>query len=216
VKVAPSIIAAKFTDFQNEIIKVETAGADLLHLDVMDGVFVPNITFGPMVVDAINELTQLELDAHLMITKPEKYLKQFIDAGLDWVSFHTEATEKTGHCIKYIQDRRVKAGLAINPGTKFETVKEHLEKLDYLLIMTVNPGFYGQTFMSEVLPKIEEAKNWITQYGLQCLIEVDGGINEVNAKEVCNAGADIVVAGAGIFKASDYTRAIEVLRCSKV
>ncbi len=216
MKVAPSIIAAKFTDFQNEISKVETAGADLLHLDIMDGLFVPNITFGPMVVDAINELTQLELDAHLMITKPEKYLKQFIDAGLDWVSFHTEATKKTGHCVKYIQGRRVKAGLAINPGTKFETVKEHLETLDYLLIMTVNPGFYGQTFMSEVLPKIEEAKNWITQHGLRCLIEVDGGINELNAKEVCNAGADIVVAGAGIFKASDYARAIEVLGCSKV
>lgn len=215
MKVAPSIIAAKFTDFQHEITKVQTAGADLLHLDVMDGVFVPNITFGPMVVEAINELTQIELDAHLMIIKPENYLKQFIDAGLDWISFHCEATDKTEECIKYIEGRKVKAGLAINPGTRFETVRAYMEMLDYLLIMTVNPGFYGQKFMAEVLPKIEEAKNWLTGHQLHCLIEVDGGINDVNAAQVCNAGADIIVAGAGIFKAADYAKAIEGLRCSK-
>jgi ribulose-phosphate 3-epimerase len=215
VKVAPSVIAAKFTDFQNEIRNVEEAGADLLHLDVMDGVFVPNITFGPMVVEAINELTQLELDAHLMIIKPENYLKQFIGAGLDWISFHCEATDKTKDCIKYIEDRKVRAGLAINPGTKFEAVRAYVEMLDYLLIMTVNPGFYGQKFIPEVLPKIEKAKNWITEHKFHCLVEVDGGINDVNAAQVCNAGADIVVAGAGIFKATDYAKAIEGLRCSK-
>lgn len=215
MKVAPSIIAAKFTNFQNEIRNVEKAGADLLHLDVMDGVFVPNITFGPMVVEAINEVTQLELDAHLMIVKPENYLKQFIDAGLDWVSFHCEATEKTGECIRYIKDRKVKAGLAVNPGTEFRTVQAYVERLDYLLIMTVNPGFYGQKFIAEVLSKVEEAKNWITEHGLSCLIEVDGGINEGNAGRICNAGADIIVAGAGIFKAPDYAKAVEGLRCLK-
>ncbi|KPK64596.1 ribulose phosphate epimerase [candidate division WOR_3 bacterium SM23_42] len=215
MKVAPSIIAAKFTDYQEEIVRVEKAGADLLHLDVMDGVFVPNITFGPMIVEAINEISTIDLDAHLMIAKPENYLKQFIDAGLDWISFHCEATKKTDECIRYIQERGVKAGLAINPPTSFDRIKEYVEKLDYLLIMTVNPGFYGQQFIADVLSKIEEAKDWMTKHKLRCLIEVDGGINATNAALVCQAGADIVVAGAGIFKSSDYRKAVEELRCSK-
>ena len=216
MKVAPSIIAARFTEFQREIAEVEKAGADLLHLDVMDGVFVPNITFGPMVVEAINEVSTIELDAHLMITKPEKYLRQFIDAGLDWVSFHHEATEKVDACIRFIQEQKVKAGLALNPPTPFDEIKTFVERLDYLLIMTVNPGFYGQKFIDDVLRKIEEARNWITRHQLRCLIEVDGGINSKNAASVSQAGADIVVAGAGIFKTDDYEKAIEELRCSKV
>lgn len=215
MKVAPSIIAAEFSEFQQELKKVEQAGADLLHLDVMDGVFVPNITFGPMVVKAISELTQLELDAHLMIVKPESYLRQFIEAGLSWLSFHAEATDKPTHCIEYIQGQNVNAGLAINPGTPFGDVKGFIDRLDYLLIMTVNPGFYGQKFMAEILPKIEEAKDFVVKHGLRCKIEVDGGINSVNAAQICRAGADIIVAGAGIFKASDYAKAIEDLRCSK-
>jgi len=216
VKVAPSIIAARFTDFQREITEVEKAGADLIHLDVMDGVFVPNITFGPMIVEAIDEVSTIELDAHLMITKPENYLRQFIDAGLDWVSFHREATGKPDECIKYIQAQKVKAGLAINPPTQFDEIKPFVERLDYLLIMTVNPGFYGQKFIDDVLRKIEEARDWITQRRLRCLIEVDGGINSKNAALVSQAGADIVVAGAGIFKTDNYKKAIEELRCSKV
>lgn len=216
MKVAPSIIAAKFSEFQKEIADVEKAGADLLHLDVMDGVFVPNITFGPMVVEAINKVSTVELDAHLMIIKPEKYLKQFIDAGLDWMSFHLEATEKAEECIKYIQGRKAKAGLAINPPTPLAEVKDYIEKLDYLLVMTVNPGFYGQKFIDDVLRKIEEARDWITKKELHCLIQVDGGINAENALRVCQAGADIVVVGAGIFKTDDYAKAIEELRCSRV
>jgi ribulose-phosphate 3-epimerase len=216
VKVAPSIIAAKFSEFQKEIAEVEKAGADLLHLDVMDGVFVPNITFGPMVVEAINKVSTVELDAHLMITKPETYLRQFIDAGLDWMSFHLEATEKAEECIKYIQGRKAKAGLAINPPTPLAEVKDYIEKLDYLLVMTVNPGFYGQKFIDDVLRKIAEARDWITKKELHCLIQVDGGINAANALRVCQAGADIVVAGAGIFKTDDYGKAIEELRCSRV
>ncbi len=216
MKVAPSVIAANFSEFQEEIKRVEEAGADLLHLDVMDGVFVPNITFGPMIVQAINMITDMELDAHLMIVHPENYLTQFIDAGADWVSFHAEACEKTDECIKIIKERYKKAGLALSPPTPFHRVRKYVERLDYLLLMAVDPGFYGQKFISDVLRKIEEAKEWIVKHELDCLIQVDGGINGTNAAAVCQAGVDIVVAGAGVFKSDDYKMAIENLRCLKV
>lgn len=214
--VAPSVIAAHFSQFQKEIKEVEKAGANLLHLDIMDGVFVPNITFGPMIVEAINAITDIELDAHLMIIKPEKYLKTFIDAGGDWISFHAEATDKVAQCITFIKEYNKKVGLAISPPTPFHSITRYLEKLDFLLIMSVNPGFYGQKFMPENLKKVEEAKTWIVKNNLNCLIQVDGGINDKNACEVQRAGADIVVAGAAVFKNQNYKRAIERLRCSKV
>lgn len=216
MKVAPSIIAANFAVFQNEIKGIENAGADLLHLDVMDGVFVPNLTFGPMVVDAINTVTDLELDTHLMIINPEKYLEQFIDAGADWISFHCEATKQTDTCLEYIKGRNRKAGLAINPTTPFAKIIQYVERLDYLLIMTVQPGFYGQKFMSDVLAKVKEARDYINKHELTCLLEVDGGINYANACLINQAGADIIVAGAGVFKQENYSEAIERLRCSKV
>ncbi|MGB3340422.1 MAG: ribulose-phosphate 3-epimerase [bacterium] len=216
MRVAPSIIAANFAAFQEEIKKIEHAKADLLHLDVMDGVFVPNLTFGPMVVEAINSVTEMELDAHLMIIKPDNYIEQFLDAGADWISFHCEATEKTEVCIERIQSRNKKAGLAINPSTPFAEIEKYVERLDYLLIMTVEPGFYGQKFMAGVLKKVKEAKDYIDSHQLNCILEVDGGINFANACAVKDAGADIIVAGAGVFKQDNYAEAIESLRCSKV
>lgn len=215
MKVAPSIIAGDFARYQEEIDAIQEAGADLLHLDIMDGVFVPNLTFGPMVVEAINRLTDIELDAHLMILHPEKYLMHFLDAGSDWLSFHHEATENPSVCIEKIRKHKVRAGLALNPPTPFTAVQRYIEECDFLIIMTVHPGFYGQKFIEEVLPKIAEARTWIERHRLRCLIEVDGGINAANVSAVCQAGADIVVAGAGVFKMDDYKTAIEKLRCLK-
>lgn len=216
MKVAPSIIAADFSRFQEEIKRVEKAGADLLHLDIMDGVFVPNITFGPMIVEAIDMITDMELDAHLMIVRPENYLTRFIDAGADWISFHVEASEKTDECLNIIRERGRKVGLAVSPPTPFTQVKQYLDRLDFLLLMTVNPGFYGQQFITDCLRKIEEAKEWIIEHKCNCLIQVDGGINCLNAPALCRAGVDIIVAGAGVFKSHDYRIAIEELRCLKV
>jgi ribulose-phosphate 3-epimerase len=215
VRVAPSILAADFCKLAEEIRRVDVAGADLLHLDIMDGVFVPNLTFGPPIVEAINKMTDMELDAHLMIIRPERYVPQFLDAGADWISFHAEATEKADECIAVIKERNKRVGLAISPPTPFKHIHHFMEKLDYILVMTVNPGFYGQQFIGDVLKKIEEVKAWITDHGLTCVIEVDGGINSSTVSTLCDVGVDIVVAGAGIFQHSDYKKAIEELRCSK-
>jgi ribulose-phosphate 3-epimerase len=214
VKVAPSIIAADFTKLQREIRAVERARPQYLHLDVMDGVFVPNITFGPMIVDAIDRMTTLKLDVHLMIVKPERYIKQFIEAGADLVSFHLEATRKPRHCIRSIRSSGKKAGLAISPDTPFEPVIPYLPNLDFILIMSVHPGFYGQKFITPVSKKIEQARAYLKRHRWQCLIEVDGGIYAENACRLKSAGADIIVSGAGVFKTGNYTRAVARLQCS--
>lgn len=216
MKIAPSIIAADFTKLSREIRAVERAGGDMLHLDIMDGVFVPNITFGPMIVQAIKNISSLELDAHLMIIRPEKYFSRFIANGVKWLSFHIETVSSAKASIRFIKKNNCRAGLAVNPETPLKSVFPYLEELNFLLIMTVHPGFYGQTFISAVLKKIKKAREIIEKNNLQCLIQVDGGINGKNARVVAQAGADILVAGAAIFKASNYKKAIRQLRCSRI
>ena len=215
VKIAPSILSADFRNLQQEIKKVEDAGADLLHLDIMDGHFVPNITFGPMIVNAINKLTDLVLDVHLMIDKPEDYLERFIQSGADWITFHWESTKNHKQLISKMRNFKVKVGCSLKPQTPFESIKEIMSDLDLLLLMTVNPGFGGQSFMTEVLPKISQARKFIQENHLKTFIQVDGGINPETSKLVQQAGADILVAGEAIFKKSDYKEAIEQIRKGK-
>ncbi|RKZ26526.1 ribulose-phosphate 3-epimerase, partial [bacterium] len=158
--VAPSLLSCDFSRLREEIEDVVRGGADLLHLDVMDGHFVPNLTFGPMIVKAIRKLTRLPLDAHLMIENPEKWVDRFIEAGADWISFHFEACRDPIPLAKYLKEKKIKAGLAINPGTPFESVKDILREFDFILVMTVNPGFGGQRFMKEVVEKIERIHSY--------------------------------------------------------
>jgi len=212
VKVAPSLLSADFRNIEKEIKRVEKCKVDLLHLDVMDGHFVPNITFGPIIVEAINRCTKLPLDVHLMIENPDSYLESFVKSGADYLTVSFEACRHLHRTIDLIKSLKVKAGCALNPGTPFPVVKPVLEQLDLLLLMTVNPGFGGQKFISSVLPKIKEAKKFIRENKLKTKIEVDGGISPETAKLVKKAGAQILVAGAAIFESKNYCRTIEAIR----
>ncbi|RKZ22162.1 ribulose-phosphate 3-epimerase [bacterium] len=207
--VAPSLLSCDFSCLREEIEDVVRGGADLLHLDVMDGHFVPNLTFGPMIVKAIRKLTRLPLDAHLMIENPEKWVDRFIEAGADWISFHFEACRDPISLAKYLKEKKIKAGLAINPGTPFESVKDILREFDFILVMTVNPGFGGQRFMKEVVEKIERIHSYL---GGEIPIEVDGGINAETVEYVLKAGATIIVSGSYIFGSPDRKYAIDSLR----
>lgn len=213
-KIAPSILSANFAKLGEEIKDVEHAGADYIHIDVMDGHFVPNITIGPLIVEAIKPITSLPLDVHLMIENPDHYIESFVKAGADIISVHVEATKHLHRTIQLIKSNGVKAGVVLNPATPPEMIEPILEELDLLLVMTVNPGFGGQQFIPSTLRKIETISNWIKQRNLNVELEVDGGVNEKTAQQCVEAGANVLVAGSAIFNQSDRKQAIQNLKNS--
>ena len=212
IKVAPSILSADFTDLKNEIEKVEKAGADYLHVDIMDGMFVPNITFGQGMVSAIKRVASVPLDVHLMIEKPERYIEEFAAAGADIITVHLEATVHLNRTLQQIKDCGVKAAVSINPHTPIENIINVLDMVDMVLIMTINPGFSGQKFIENTLEKITQLKKIIDEKGYNIDIEVDGGINEKTAKKVVAAGANVLVAGSFVYGATDTKKAIQLLK----
>jgi ribulose-phosphate 3-epimerase len=205
--VAPSILSADFSNLSQQIRYVEIGGADWIHCDVMDGHFVPNLTFGPIIVKAVNNITQLPLDVHLMIDNPDEFIEDFVKYGADRITVHQEAVKHLHRSIQRIKENNIKAGVSVNPATPVHTIKEVIEEIDLLLIMSVNPGFGGQSFIRYTLNKIREAYKLRNELGLNFLIEVDGGINVGNIKEISDAGADVFVIGSSIFEHENISAA---------
>jgi len=214
VKIAPSILSADFSLLGREVKDVEQAGADYIHIDVMDGHFVPNITIGPLIVEAIRPVTSLHFDVHLMIENPEQYIQNFTNAGADYISVHAEACKHLHRTIYQIKETGVRAGVVLNPATPVEMIRDVITDVDLVLLMTVNPGFGGQKFIPNVLKKIEQVRRWRDEQNLSFEIEVDGGVNAETAKLCVEAGADVLVAGSYIFNNKNRAEAIETLRQS--
>ena len=215
--IAPSILSADFSKLGEEILTVEEAGADLIHIDVMDGHFVPNISIGPAVIASIRKTTSLPFDVHLMIKNPEKFIEAFAGAGSDTITVHCEATDHLHRTITLIKEQGIKAGVSLNPATPLTQVEQIITDVDLLLVMTVNPGFGGQKFIEKMLPKIKKAKAMIEAISPGILLEVDGGVTLDNIKQIADAGTDIFVAGASVFKSADYHQTIgnmkEIISC---
>ena len=214
IQISPSILSADFSQLSNEIKRLEDGGADMIHVDVMDGHFVPNLTIGPPVIKSLKKHSSILFDVHLMISPVHKYIKAYADAGADIITIHPEATDDINSSISLIKELNKKVGVSLNPKTKVDVIIEHLNKIDLVLIMSVNPGFGGQKFMPEVLSKIEELKQLRTTKDLNFDIEIDGGINFENSKMAIRAGANILVSGTTIFKSNngDIKKNIELLK----
>ena len=203
IRLSPSILSADFANLEDEIKKIEKGGADYVDLDVMDGVFVPNITFGPPVIKKLRKTTDLPFDVHLMVDKPERYIKDFVDAGADYITVHQEATTHLHRTIEEIKSHGVKVGVSLNPATPLGTIEYILEDLDLILIMTVNPGFGGQSFIKSMETKIKSLREIIDDRNLDIIIQVDGGVKLDNAKDIVEYGADLLVVGSDIFGHED-------------
>lgn len=210
--ICPSLLSAKFSKLEEEIKEVEKAGADIIHCDIMDGNFVPNISFGQSIIKQVNEMTNLPLDIHLMINEPTKYIDDFAKAGADYISVHYENNYHLNRVVNQIKDKGVKAGVVLNPATPVSVLENILPYTDYVLLMSVNPGFGGQKFIPNVTNKVTELKKIIDENNYNCKIEIDGGVGLENIKELSNAGVDMFVCGASIFGSDDRADVIKKMK----
>lgn len=211
-KIAPSILSADFARLGDEVHAVEAAGADYIHIDVMDGRFVPNITIGPLVVQAVRKVTSLPLDVHLMIAEPERYIDEFAKAGADIIVVHAEACTHLHRVIQQIKGLGKRAGVSLNPATPLHALEYVLEELDLVLLMTVNPGFGGQSFIEACIPKIQQLRGMLDRRGCEAELEIDGGVKPANIARIAHAGADVLVAGSAVFGSSDYAATITEMK----
>ena len=211
-KICPSILAADFTKLGEEIKDIEEAGADIIHCDIMDGHFVPNISYGPEIVSQVNEITSMPLDVHLMINDPQLYIEEFYKAGADYISVHYENNYHVNRLVNQIKELGAKAGVVLNPATPVEVLEDILEYADFILLMSVNPGFGGQKFIPNVTDKVKKLKQMITERNLNCMIEIDGGVGLDNIGELSKAGVDMFVCGSSIFREPDRKQVIARMR----
>lgn len=215
IKISPSILSADFANLESELKRLEDAGADFAHIDVMDGHFVPNISIGAPVVKALYRVTRLPLDVHLMISDPAFYLDDFIKAGASFITIHTECVSNVRETLTRIKEARIYAAVSIKPGTPADVINEYIDILDMVLVMTVEPGFGGQKFIEACLPKIAQVRGIIDAKNPKCLLEIDGGVTPENAPRAVSAGANVLVAGSSVFGAPDIKAAVSALRCGK-